>query len=419
MKKSRYEEFYDILEDFQTNYGIFHSLVQMGRPVFTDQIQTAAVGFDPEGNNISFMFNPTFWDKSTEYDRKFVISHECLHVLLSHGLRCINCANKQFANIALDIVVNHTLVNNFRFDQTKITNYKNYCWLDTVFSKEEITNNNITDDKNFEYYYNLLIQLSPKLESNLVDDHSQLENISEEMSKKISNAIQGNCSKDEMESFVEKLGKEIEEINKNLKAGSQAGKISKIINLKYVVKKRKWETVIKRWTQKRLSEMVPVESWVHKNRRMSSFGHNSMMIPTIVDSEFYEKDKIDVLFFQDTSGSCVHLAERFLKAARSIPEDRFNVHAYCFDTSTYKTDLKSGKLYGFGGTSFECIEYRIQHEVKSGNLKKYPDAVFVITDGMGDHVIPEKPERWHWFLSYNYKYCIPKSSKIYMLEDFE
>ena len=81
MKKSRYEEFYDILEDFQTNYGIFHSLVQMGRPVFTDQIQTAAVGFDKEGNNISFMFNPTFWDKSTEYDRKFVISHECLHVL--------------------------------------------------------------------------------------------------------------------------------------------------------------------------------------------------------------------------------------------------------------------------------------------------------------------------------------------------
>jgi predicted metal-dependent peptidase len=111
------------------------------------------------------------------------------------------------------------------------------------------------------------------------------------------------------------------------------------------------------------------------------------------------------------------LAERFFTAANSLPKEKFNVRLFCFDTKVEETDLSSGKIYGGGGTCFKIIEDYIQKE-KSKN-KKYPSAVFIITDGMGSKVIPEHPTRWHWFLSEkNVKY-IPKQSFVYNLDDFE
>jgi len=43
----------------------------------------------------------------------------------------------------------------------------------------------------------------------------------------------------------------------------------------------------------------------------------------------------------------------------------------------------------------------------------------LITDGYGNYVHPEKPERWYWFLSHNYKAYIPAKSKTFMLSDYE
>ena len=51
--------------------------------------------------------------------------------------------------------------------------------------------------------------------------------------------------------------------------------------------------------------------------------------------------------------------------------------------------------------------------------KKYSNigAVFVITDGAGDYIKPENPKKWYWFLSENYRSCIPKNSYIFSLKD--
>jgi hypothetical protein len=51
--------------------------------------------------------------------------------------------------------------------------------------------------------------------------------------------------------------------------------------------------------------------------------------------------------------------------------------------------------------------------------KKYPHAVFLITDGMGNSVTPQHSNRWFWFLSANHKNYIPKDSKVFMLKDYE
>jgi len=75
-------------------------------------------------------------------------------------------------------------------------------------------------------------------------------------------------------------------------------------------------------------------------------------------------------------------------------------------------------LEGGGGTSFSAIEGYIQYTIKEGG--KYPEIICVITDGAGNNVLPEYPDRWHWLISNNgcTSYC-PKQSKIYALEDFE
>jgi len=43
-----------------------------------------------------------------------------------------------------------------------------------------------------------------------------------------------------------------------------------------------------------------------------------------------------------------------------------------------------------------------------------------LTDGWGNDVKPEKPERWKWFMTdYHSTKNIPKQSEVYKLSDYE
>jgi len=126
-----------------------------------------------------------------------------------------------------------------------------------------------------------------------------------------------------------------------------------------------------------------------------------------------EETKIELYFFQDCSYSCYHLKDRFFNAAKSLPEDRFDVKLFTFDTRVYESSLKSGKLYGFSGTRFDIIEQHLQ------TVKPHPRAIFVITDGAGNVVNPQHPDRWFFFLSAKNTRYIPAKSHTYDLGDFE
>jgi len=151
------------------------------------------------------------------------------------------------------------------------------------------------------------------------------------------------------------------------------------------LKKAKWETIIKKWTKKYLrTEEKDVDQWVMTNRRMSMLSQE-LFIPSEMEMEedSDEKDRIQVWFFQDTSGSCSGFRDRFFKAAESLPKERFDIKMHCFDTEVYETTLKSRKLYGFGGTSFSVIEQYIINYINK-HKEPYPEAVFVITDGFSN-----------------------------------
>lgn len=166
-------------------------------------------------------------------------------------------------------------------------------------------------------------------------------------------------------------------------------------------KKRKWESIVTDWAKKRMTETYKeVDQWVHTNRRFSLMD-TGLHLPTEYEvlDEFEEEDLIQAWFFQDTSGSCAGYKDRFFSVAESMPEEKFEMQLFCFDTKIYETDLVSKKLYGFGGTYFHIIEEYIQARLTENPKLKYPDAVFVITDGWGDDVRPEKPQNWHWILT--------------------
>lgn len=430
-------------------HGLFYVFWGISNPQFAESINgqplsTLCVTFDEKGHNTGLFINPNFWDSLTNYEKIFYICHECLHVSLNHGIRALEIPleSRIIANQAMDVIVHESLVSYFKFNRSQITNSEKFCWFDTVFPNQKIDPN-----KTFEHYYNLLIgkldkkQLAnqksgsfsgkseedEKSDTDLIipDDHSGFYDHGDKISEMI-NEMEENLNDMEKESikkFIDqKCEKQPEISNQGGKAaGTSPGGSWKILNIQNVKKKKKWETVINKWASKYLTENhKEAEQWARINRRLSFVSEYGLLLPSDMEIDEFEEDekKIDVWFFQDTSGSCAHLAERFFKAAKTLPPNRFNIRMFCFDTSVYETSLKTQKLYGFGGTCFVAIEKEIQKLIKNEKIK-YPDSIFVVTDGYGTNVAPQFPKKWYWFLSENHTSCIPKESKTFMLKDFE
>ena len=185
--------------------------------------------------------------------------------------------------------------------------------------------------------------------------------------------------------------------------------------------KLKWETIIRNWAAKAIEMDVKEddEQWAKTARRFSLLDRSlSLPFDMEIEALTQKKKKIDVWFFLDTSGSCIHLAGRFFRAASSLPPNRFNVHLFCFDTKVYPSDLKKKRVRGGGGTKFCILEtYVVKHSIEMG--LPYPSGVFVITDGGGTDIRPKKPGNWHWFMSEMVLRNIPSGCHIYNLKDFE
>jgi len=403
------DQFMQIRQELEKYHVIFSAVWEIGKPSFTDSIKTAGIAFNSDGHYIDFLFNQDYWNKITEYQRKFVISHECLHVILNHGIRTKDIKSKMASNIAIDIVVNHALIDKFGFKRDKLQD--NLCWMDVVFPDEEIL-----PGMNFEYYYNLLKEREiygiysldnheMMKDSDWEEAHDSLNNnLTNEEKRKISNTID-RCSQS----------------NNNFhKAETEKGNWLAFVDTKPVAKKRKWETVIKKWSSKFLKEdFVDLEQWARLNRRLESFP-TDLMLPSEMEVEYETRndEKIQVYFFQDTSGSCYKFRDRFFKAAKSLPPERFDVKLFCFDTQVYPTSIESGKLYGFGGTRYDIIESYIQRNMKLTG-EPYPESIFIISDGFSNKVNPRHPERWHFFLSTKFFLYVPVKSHVFKLADYE
>lgn len=407
------QEWIEIGRELEDRHTLFDEVWQIGRPIFTDEIETAAVRFSDSGEFLDFMFNPIYWEGLTKYERLFVIAHECLHVILNHGFRTNDGTESPRINKALDIVVNHLLVNSFGFDRSRIRDEDILCWVDTIF-KGKPDLDTIPTNESYEYYYKLIPE-SLVVEVYILDDHSKLRKNSQSIIDKINSRL----SPEDKETIKNVIEKHYASESKDAEvAGSGFGGWT-FAKVAYTPPKRKWETIIQKWSMKYLRQGLDEhEQWSRIARRFELLP-NDILLPSEMEDESIEHDRIPVFLFLDTSGSCWKYRDRFFRAGMSLPKDRFLLRLFCFDTQVHETTLESKKIYGGGGTAFHIIEAHIQKLVNKEKIN-YPEGVFLITDGIGNAVSPAHPERWHWFLAgRSTKTYVPVKSKTYRLDDFE
>lgn len=451
------DEWLEIATALEDHHAVFYKLWQMGKPVFNEDLPTAAVQFDEVGDFVYFHFNPTFWQRLSFRGKLFVICHEALHVILNHGIRIRDAGiNRRASNSALDVVVNHNLIRGFGFDRKEIDDiikpifrqmaldegkpwtpeqeqYGGLCWVDTVFKDKKPMPK---DDEMFEHYYNLFEKVygdggpgdgeaGPGQAGGSLDDHSMMGEEQSDAWGKVIDGLSQELTEDEKKPLKSMVDKHFQQPPKsdakNTPAGTGTGGQWVFAKTGKIVKKKKWETVIKKWSKKYLIDKdKDIEQWARIARRLS-FLKTEMFLPSDmeVEDQDKEKKKIKVYFFLDTSGSCWGLKDRFFTAAESLPDDRFDVRLFCFDTAVKETTLASKKMYGGGGTSFSILEKHIQATMNQENTQ-YPEAVFVITDGYGDAVRPQTPDKWFWFITQGgTKTYIDKDCNFFKLEDYE
>jgi predicted metal-dependent peptidase len=415
------DEWKEICYSLMDHHSLFYKLGEMGKPILTESIPTACVTFDKKGNYFNFLFNPKLWNESTFYEKMFIVCHEALHIILNHGKRFKDSTNPQLSNIAIDIVVNHALVNRFGFVRENINKHEDLCWIDTIFKGKKINGINISEDENAEYYLNLMNKNIKKINSNvsLVDSHNF-----DEFDSEVFDILDKELTDEEKQGLKKFFDKHDD---KNNQAGSvMGGKVHYAQGSKIQVK-RKWETVIDRWARKIINNRdTNVDQWAKQHRRFVML-NEKLFLPSESEIEdlTFDNRKCNVYFYLDTSGSCWNLKDRFFAAAESLPKKFFEVKLFCFDTVVYNTDSASKKISGGGGTKFNILEENIQKLIES-DKESYPDAVFIITDLYGNAVNPQKPERWHWFVDGPSKSVfqnlkseyLPPECKVYSLNDF-
>lgn len=411
-----YSDYQRILNSLVSHHAVFYQFWRLVKPAYSEEIDTACVSFNNEGKCVDFLINKNFWNSISEEKKKFVICHECMHVINLHGKRI----SKKFqeyadhANCAMDIVVNESLVKYFGFSKKEIDPKEEYVWFDKFFKNQP----NVLKDNSFEYYLNKIIEDNIKIPNSgnhLINSHEGLD-IPKEFAQQIVNALSDEEA-DVLKNIAQRAEQGKKQSSNNKIAGSQSGDLIKTLEKKPIKTKSKWETIIKKFERSFGKEETSDPHWLAKDRRMHNLNFN-IFLPSEIEYEVRKtnKDKIKTYFFMDTSGSCANLAQRFFDAANSINKDKFDVEYYCFDTQVYKVNIKDKKLFGFGGTSFRCISDFVY---KNKNEKPF---VWVLTDGWGDFPnIPEnQEEKWSWFLIEDgSKRFIPQSSKIYNLENFE
>jgi hypothetical protein len=405
----------------ESHHVIFYKLWDMGKPILSEDIPTACVKFDRSGTMISFEFNPKLWDSLNDYERAFVISHECLHVILNHGSRVSSKKSNedQIINIAMDVAVNEMLLDGFGFELDKLPNCPKLCICDTVFNEK-----NVSKDKSFEYYLNKIREdnssndnLSP------LDIHEFLQNIGQDVLDQIAESIyqDTSISQNEIKGFLDSIknvdkninGEDLNGESGGLRTGSVAGKLCKMLSVERVkTYKRKWLDIVSKLSKSILkSGMKTDEQWLLKPRRLSAI-KSDFFLPFEHEEVHMEQDRFNAWFFLDCSGSCYEHANKFFNATKAVPHDHFDTKIFTFDTSVKEVKKNATKLYGFGGTSFSCIERYIQSQLNLNDKLKYPDLVFILTDGWGDLVNPQYPKRWIWINTTESNNYIPKNSKV-------
>lgn len=409
------------------NHYLAAELSKLGYPIACDDIPTAGVGWDNDRKKIQFLFNPKFAEKLTDEEFAFVVGHECIHLLHSHvfllrdeveRLKKIQKSPMEIMqyqrkmNIAMDCVVNDSLTNLYDLPKvlTEITPDKPKIF----YGKETVGTD--CHDMTAKDVFMLLPEPPPQPGQGKdqqgqggqpgqgtggqgqgdVENHNQWQSffnqdgtLNKNFVDTIKEFVQKNKQNSNLSDAEAETVDDMQQQMKNstdayaAKAGREAvGALRPIDGLSRET--INWNKILYKFVETR----KPEDIWTKPNRKLISV-YPDAILPSWKDEE---KEKIFVAV--DSSGSISREAlSLFVSVLKNTPK-RFEIDAISFDTRCYEYNVK-GKEFpkGGGGTNFQIIEDYIQK-----HFKKYPKAIFVLTDGEGTNVKPQYPDRWGWLL---------------------
>ena len=410
------EEYFKIkrkISDFDSYYSALYDLSSIE---YNKDVETACVSFDKKSNSLSMQINYDFWNKLEEEEKIFVILHELSHIVLNHIQRIISMdLDFDIANIATDIVVNHMLNDKLGINRD-LFNWDKYYWVENTFPGQ-----NIPNSKNFEYYYNILIDNSPKEEKLLVGNHSenQLESKDKEPKKESNNVKSEN--KDMLKEILEKNPNVFDKISDSI-FKKNIDSVKELIEqpIKNFKEEDAFEDIKEEDLNISLKKLINILSpnkkikeknkstWVGQNRRYASFlkNNNNMYLPNEISIE--DKDKKEVWIFMDTSGSCKNMFNYFGKISKELLKNKeVNCRAFSFDD--YCVEININKpiraTYGSNSGGFDCIEEKVKELMKKEHVK-YPDNIVVLSDGGVSFKLKDsllKPKKWILLIDNEYK----------------
>jgi len=436
-------ELYEVtleLEKFET---IFCEIFRYGEPQFTYSIPTAALQFvGKDLTPLKFIFNPDFWDSMDTYQRAFVISHECLHSILEHGKRARSLMKKNIPmpilNVAMDLAINHLLVNAFGFERDKLGEFgvagkadivedtdeeqeprlAQGCWVDSVFPDRVVA-----DDMSFEEYYQELLKGDNNLSKFMCDIHwfvsgdgsgIKLEDLPESIADSIREQMKEVSEGKSEQSLKDK-------IEQTQGCGSTGGFFVEVNRAAKVRPSKKWERIVNHFRRKGIDTSDDTQ-WL-KQSKLAPYLPKDICLPhdDATEDPNFARKRVNIALFLDVSGSCEAYKPHFMRGAESIPDKRFNKRMFVF--ADYCAEMKKGvNQYNVGGgTNFNSINEKVAELIRD---HKAPDLIFVITDGQsyGDYENYALGSKYNWFVidgagsNASYKEGLPGTT--YNLEEF-
>lgn len=442
------------IEECDVFYAALYNLAQVS---YSDEISTACITFDKEGNTLEMLVNPIFWDGLCDDAKTFVVLHELYHVVYDHGRRIIELGGDfSIGNQASDIVINHHIHEKVGLHREGF-DWKPYCWVETCFPDEE----NVPTDKSFEYYYNKLAKAaSLNNDTKLLGSHGNGEEQDHENKKqgesnnsnengeekkpgaKNSEEFSPDNFSEAFKSIMEKNPEVASTITESPEFAQFGDGIKKHVPIPVALgDKIKGNEVEFKATQEKpnfkklMKILVPkkkdikdddYEVWVGTHRRYTSFlkQNPTMLLPNIKEEEkFTGKDKKEVWIFMDSSGSCHDMFNTFSNIVVSLlKEKQVNCRAFAFGDDCEEVDAKKHKISFYGGNAggFDCIEEEILKVIKKEKIK-YPDNVVVLSDGGVDFCLKDEVKQpKNWVLLIDNDNChelTPKGGKYFVVDD--
>jgi predicted SprT family Zn-dependent metalloprotease len=449
-------EYFKIKQRIEECDAFYAALYNLANVEYSNEVSTACITFDKQGNSLDMKINPEFWSDLNEDAKTFVVLHELYHVVYDHGKR-IMALGGDFAlgNEASDIVINHHIhekvgVHREGFD------WQRFCWVETCFPNEK----DVPTDKSFEYYYNKLSKKSEPSNKELLGSHGNGEENNnqnqqqngqsqpkkeEEKEEKKQDTGQGEPKEDKedkedagnefapsnfsdiFKDIIEQnpeLADEIakspdfaqlgDELKEHLPIHPKLGKGHEGKDADFVKSQNKptFHKLMKLLVPKKKDQKDnDLEVWIGSHRRYASFlkQNSHIMLPNIREEEIFSgKDKKEVWIFMDSSGSCHGMFHTFSNIVMALLKQKgVNCRAFAFGDDCKEVDVKNHKIGFYSGNAggFDCIEERILSTMKKEKIK-YPDNIVVLSDGGVSFEIRDSLKNpKNWILLINNDHC--------------